>query len=67
MGYVTPNNKWLLANIHLVKQIISESEDNYINKKVLLSELDSLLQSPSEKTIVFKALTFLVWRKVFGI
>jgi len=26
-----------------------------------------LLQSPSEKTIVFKTLTFLIWRKVFGI
>jgi asparagine synthase (glutamine-hydrolysing) len=67
MGYVTPNNKWLLDNIHLVKQIISESNDYYIIKNVLLKELDSLLQSPSEKSIVFKALTFLVWRKVFGI
>jgi len=67
MGYVTPNNKWLLGNINLVKQIIAESKDDYINKNVLLKELDTLLQSPSEKTIVFKTLTFLIWRKVFGI
>ena len=67
MGYVTPNNKWLYGNINLVKQIISESDGRYINKNILLNELDSLLQSPTEKTIVFKALTFLIWRKVFGI
>jgi hypothetical protein len=67
MGYVTPNNKWLYGNINLVKQIISESDGRYINKSILLNELDSLLQSPTEKTIVFKALTFLIWRKVFGI
>jgi asparagine synthase (glutamine-hydrolysing) len=67
MGYVTPNNKWLQGNINLIKQIISESNDDFINKKVVLNELDALIQSPKENTIVFKTLTFLIWRNVFGI
>jgi asparagine synthase (glutamine-hydrolysing) len=66
MGYVTPNNNWLLSNINAVKQIISEADDDYLNKKMLLKKLDELLNSSSEKTIVFKALTFIVWRRSFG-
>jgi hypothetical protein len=49
MGYVTPNNKWLLGNINLVKQVISETDERYINKNVLLKELDTRIQEATSK------------------
>lgn len=66
MGYVTPNNKWLSQHKEEIKNIIGDSLIEYIDTKKLHGAIDELSDTKPENTIVFKALTFAVWKKKFN-
>ena len=67
MGYVTPNNKWLSEHKKEIAEIIGSLDDQYINKNKILKNLDKLTEGTTEKTILFKTLSYAVWKDVFKI
>jgi asparagine synthase (glutamine-hydrolysing) len=65
MGYVTPNNKWLQSNKAKVLEILEGLNDDFIDKNKIIKNLDKLTEGSGEKTALFKALTYAVWKDVF--
>jgi asparagine synthase (glutamine-hydrolysing) len=66
MGYVTPNNKWLSENKSKIKELLHKDLGEYIDLKKLHATIDQLSDKQHEQTIVFKALTFSVWKEKFN-
>jgi asparagine synthase (glutamine-hydrolysing) len=66
MGYVTPNNKWLSENKSKIKELLHKDLGEYIDLKKLHATIDQLSGQQHEQTIVFKALTFSVWKSRFN-
>jgi asparagine synthase (glutamine-hydrolysing) len=67
MGYVTPNNKWLSENKTWIKELLHKDLGEYIDLKKLHTTIDQLSNQQHEQTIVFKALTFSVWKTRFNL
>ena len=76
MGYVTPHNKWLGEQSHKFLDFFDGSANEYINEKKikqLLIKLTKNYQKGSkteilkENTIIFKSLSFLIWKKKFNL
>jgi asparagine synthase (glutamine-hydrolysing) len=67
MGYVTPNNKWLSDHKNTIKELLHKDLGEYVDLKKLHTAIDGLSGSKPEQTIVFKALTFSVWKEKFNL
>jgi asparagine synthase (glutamine-hydrolysing) len=66
MGYVTPCSRWLYENKRKVFEMIDPSIYEYINRKKLHQTIEKLSEKTPEQEIVFKALTFSIWKQLFG-
>ncbi len=67
MGYVTPNNKWLSENKKQILELLSSDIYEFVDKKKLHNAIEKLGDQKHEQIIVFKALTFSVWKEVFSL
>ena len=69
LGYVTPNQQWLMKNREQVKAMICDEGNPFYHVKLIEKEFDQFLEgrvSPNDHRL-FKWLSFAVWRKQFNI
>lgn len=69
LGYVTPNQQWLMENLEKVKEIVYDTDNSYFNIPLLQKQFENFVKgrvSPNDHRL-FKWISFSVWRRKFGL